>query len=97
MLPQVTIDLCKLCYAKLIDRDVHLYDEATDTPAHSNSTALSEDLGQVAYVLTDKTGTLTENVMVLKVCCIAGRQYGTFSSTGNLLPASTALSTCPCF
>ena len=40
--------------------------------------------------MTDKTGTLTENIMVLKVCTIGGIQYGTFSSSGNLLRDSKA-------
>ena len=31
---------------------------------------LAEDLGQIEYVLTDKTGTLTENQMVFKKCSI---------------------------
>jgi phospholipid-translocating ATPase len=82
---KVTLDLCKLFYAKFINNDLELYDEETDTPAHSNSTALSEDLGQIEYVLTDKTGTLTENVMMLKVCTIGGTQYGHFNKAGNLL------------
>ena len=50
------------------------------------STAISEDLGQIEFILTDKTGTLTENRMVFKACCIKGVSYGlltgSISATG---------------
>jgi magnesium-transporting ATPase (P-type) len=49
---------------------------------------------QIEYVLTDKTGTLTENVMVLKVCTIGGRQFGTFTKGGNLLRDTNVVSAC---
>lgn len=41
-----------------------------------DSTAISEDLGQVEYILTDKTGTLTENKMIFKRCFVNGSFYG---------------------
>ena len=46
------------------------------------STGIPEDLAQVQYVLTDKTGTLTENVMLLKKCGVRGCAYG--EATGDL-------------
>ncbi|XP_024530611.1 phospholipid-transporting ATPase 2 isoform X2 [Selaginella moellendorffii] len=73
---KVSLDLAKSMYAKFIDWDLHMYDEKTDTPAVATNTAISEDLGQIEYILTDKTGTLTENLMVFKKCCIKGSCYG---------------------
>jgi magnesium-transporting ATPase (P-type) len=63
---KLTLDICKLYYAFRINNDLDLYDAPSNKRAKANSTAISEDLGQVEYVLTDKTGTLTQNDMVFK-------------------------------
>lgn len=44
---KLTMDLCKLAYARYIDRDIAMLDAASGTGVVCNSTSLSEDLGQV--------------------------------------------------
>lgn len=64
--------------------DIDLYDEASDQPALSNTSDLNEELGQVEYLFTDKTGTLTENLMVFRRCSINGQVYIEKDCDGNL-------------
>ena len=59
-----------------ISRDLEMYHEETDTPALARTSNLNEDLGQVNTVLSDKTGTLTRNVMEFFKCSIGGVSYG---------------------
>ena len=72
----MTIEINRWLYAKWINLDVQMYDAPSDTPARAASTTLAEDLGQIEYVLTDKTGTLTENEMSFKKCSINSVMYG---------------------
>jgi len=60
--------------SELIEWDVDLYDEQTDTAASVNSRALTEELGLVQFVMADKTGTLTENSMRLRRIAFATHQ-----------------------
>lgn len=71
----VTIEMVKYWHAILINDDLDMYYEPTDTPAVCRTSSLVEELGQVEYIFSDKTGTLTCNQMEFKQCSIGGIQY----------------------
>jgi phospholipid-transporting ATPase len=71
----VTIEVVKYYHATLISDDLDMYYDKTDTPAVCRTSSLVEELGQVQYVFSDKTGTLTCNQMEFKQCSISGIQY----------------------
>uniref|UniRef100_A0A8D0SEB9 Phospholipid-transporting ATPase n=1 Tax=Sus scrofa TaxID=9823 RepID=A0A8D0SEB9_PIG len=58
----------------LQDEDMHY--ERNDVYAMARTSSLNEELGQVKYLFSDKTGTLTCNIMTFKKCTIAGIIYG---------------------
>lgn len=53
-----------------------MYHAETDTPAMARTSNLNEELGQVKYLFTDKTGTLTRNEMNFRMITIGGIKYG---------------------
>ncbi|VUG15893.1 DRS2 [Brettanomyces bruxellensis] len=71
----VTVEIIKYYQAYLIGCDLDLYYEPTDTPTVARTSSLVDELGQIGYVFSDKTGTLTRNVMEFRACSIAGRCY----------------------
>lgn len=68
----MTMELIRIRLGSLIDEDVDLYCEETDTPAVAKTTSLVEELGQVQYIFSDKTGTLTRNEMILRQLVVRG-------------------------
>uniref|UniRef100_A0A674NC75 Phospholipid-transporting ATPase n=1 Tax=Takifugu rubripes TaxID=31033 RepID=A0A674NC75_TAKRU len=79
----VTLEVVKFTQALFINWDVEMYYSETDTPAMARTSNLNEELGQVKYLFSDKTGTLTCNIMHFKKCTIAGITYGNLPSSSN--------------
>ncbi|XP_078802198.1 putative phospholipid-transporting ATPase IF isoform X8 [Oryzias latipes] len=80
----VTVEMQKFLGSFFIGWDLDLYHEESDQKAQVNTSDLNEELGQVEYVFTDKTGTLTENEMHFRECSIKGTKYREVN--GKLLP-----------
>jgi P-type E1-E2 ATPase len=62
-----------------------MYDEQSDTPALTRTSNLCQELGQIQYIFSDKTGTLTQNVMELKRAMVGEEVYGTSVGDKQLL------------
>ncbi|KAM3422882.1 Phospholipid-transporting ATPase [Cercospora zeina] len=71
----VSLEIIKLAQMVLMNSDVDMYDEVSNTPFSAQTSTINEELGQVGYVFSDKTGTLTENVMKFRKMSVAGNAF----------------------
>ena len=72
----ITLEIIRTAQAFFIYSDVLMYYETLDYPCTPKSWNISDDVGQIEYIFSDKTGTLTQNVMEFKKCTINGVPYG---------------------
>ncbi|KAK6361092.1 hypothetical protein TWF730_004841 [Orbilia blumenaviensis] len=72
----ISLEIIKTAQAFFIFSDILMYYEPLDYPCTPKSWNISDDVGQIEYIFSDKTGTLTQNVMEFKKCTINGRPYG---------------------
>ncbi|XP_042541439.1 phospholipid-transporting ATPase IB-like [Dipodomys spectabilis] len=72
----VTLEIVKFTQAQFINWDEDMHFQENNIYAMARTSNLNEELGQVKYLFTDKTGTLTCNIMTFKKCTIAGIIYG---------------------
>uniref|UniRef100_A0A4W4GAY7 Phospholipid-transporting ATPase n=1 Tax=Electrophorus electricus TaxID=8005 RepID=A0A4W4GAY7_ELEEL len=71
----VSIEIVKLGQIYFIQNDLDLYNARLDSGVQCRALNITEDLGQIQYVFSDKTGTLTENRMLFRRCTVAGTEY----------------------
>ncbi|KAI8984278.1 hypothetical protein BDF20DRAFT_911396 [Mycotypha africana] len=72
----VSIEFVKTFQAFFIWNDIDMWDKDSKKTCVPKTWTLSDDLGQVEYIFSDKTGTLTRNVMEFRECTIGGKRYG---------------------
>lgn len=72
----VSVEVIRLFQSFLINWDKEMKYLPSNTYAKARTTTLNEELGQVQYIFSDKTGTLTQNMMTFNKCSIDGTSYG---------------------
>ncbi|KAI1098318.1 phospholipid-translocating P-type ATPase [Jackrogersella minutella] len=72
----ISLEIVRTLQAIFIYSDVEMYYDKIDYPCVPKSWNISDDVGQIEYIFSDKTGTLTQNVMEFKKATINGQPYG---------------------
>lgn len=72
----ISLEITKTAQSFLIHADQEMFDEDTGKSAQPKSWNLCDDLGQIEYIFSDKTGTLTSNMMEFRKASINGHIYG---------------------
>ncbi|XP_046395531.1 phospholipid-transporting ATPase VD isoform X2 [Ischnura elegans] len=79
----VTLEMTKLIQVYHIHHDVELYDRKTNKRIECRALNIPEELGQIQYLFSDKTGTLTENKMIFQRCTVGGVDYSHTSTNSS--------------
>ena len=74
----VSFEILKLALGGFIDFDAQMIDESTGQGAKARTADLVEEMGQVDFIFSDKTGTLTANEMRFAECAVDSLVFSTF-------------------
>ncbi len=80
----VTIEGVRVAQGMFMTWDLSMYDNEQNIPMKVQSSNLNEELGQVSYVFSDKTGTLTKNKMVFREFSVRNSRYSMSNEDGTI-------------
>ncbi len=72
----VSLEMVKVLQGLAMSNDPRMCEPVNNINATVQTSGLNEELGQIDYIFSDKTGTLTCNLMEFKKLCVGGRSYG---------------------
>ncbi|KAL4312805.1 hypothetical protein GQ457_01G035920 [Hibiscus cannabinus] len=81
----ITMELVRLGQSYFMIEDKHMYCSNSGSRFQCRSLNINEDLGQIRYVFSDKTGTLTENKMEFRKASVYGKDYSSSNFTEDSL------------
>ncbi|KAI3911404.1 hypothetical protein MKW98_010291 [Papaver atlanticum] len=81
----ITMELVRLGQSYFMIEDKRMYCCNSQSRFQCRSLNINEDLGQIRYIFSDKTGTLTENKMEFRRASLYGKNYGSSLHDTDLL------------
>eukprot|EP00759_Apiculatamorpha_spiralis_P001615 PhF_6_TR10576/c0_g1_i2/m.16864 len=78
----VSMEFCKTAQAKFMEWDAGM--RTSEASMRARTSSLNEELSQVQYIFSDKTGTLTENQMRFAKCFVGERVVDELTKPGSI-------------
>ncbi|KAL0911585.1 hypothetical protein M5K25_019738 [Dendrobium thyrsiflorum] len=79
----ISMELVRLGQAFFMIQDDNMFDKERGKRFQCRALNINEDLGQIRYVFSDKTGTLTENKMEFRCASVGGQDYSGGAGAGE--------------
>lgn len=87
----ISMEVVRLGQSYFMIRDMEMYHPDSNTRFQCRALNINEDLGQIKYLFSDKTGTLTENKMEFHTASIDGIDYSDASSDMPTIKAEISI------